>query len=86
MSNELKERVLMILRDNVDDPEALDTMGMDDDLSVLGINSMTFIKLVLSMEMEFGVSWDDEELDFRHFSTIHNIMQYLSQSMVEEGA
>ncbi|GIQ69513.1 acyl carrier protein [Xylanibacillus composti] len=86
MSNELKERVLMILRDNVDDPGALDAIGMDDDLSVLGINSMTFIKLVLSMEMEFGVSWDDEELDFQHFSTINNIIRYLSQSTVGEGA
>ncbi len=86
MSTEWKEKVLAILRDNVDDPDMLDTIGMDDDLSVLGINSMTFIKLVLHMEMEFGVSWDDEELDFQHFSSINNIIRYLTQSKMEEGA
>lgn len=80
---ELREKVINLLRDNVDDPSALDQLGLDDDLSALGINSLTFIKLVIATEMEFGVAWKDDDLDFRNFSSINAIMQYITTSSDE---
>lgn len=80
---ELREKVVALLRDNVDDPAALDNLGPDDDLSSLGINSLTFIKLVIATEMEFGVAWKDDDLDFRNFSSINSIMQYIVTSNEE---
>lgn len=82
--NELRQRVIDLLKDNVDDPSLLDECGLDDDLSSLGINSLTFIKLVIATEMEFGVSWSDEDLDFRNFSTINQIMNYISLNQGEQ--
>ncbi|MBR2568177.1 MAG: acyl carrier protein, partial [Paenibacillus sp.] len=80
----LRQRVIDLLKDNVDDPSLLDECGLDDDLSSLGINSLTFIKLVIATEMEFGVSWSDEDLDFRNFSTINQIMNYISLNQGEQ--
>ncbi|MFS1512192.1 acyl carrier protein [Chengkuizengella sp. SCS-71B] len=82
MSIDVKEKVLNMLKENleVSDEVDIDQLGLDDDLSVLGVNSMTFIKLVIAAEMEFGMTWDDEELDFRNFSTINNIINYISNS------
>lgn len=84
IKDELRDRVMDLLRENVDDPSMLEQCGPDDDLSSLGINSLTFIKLVIATEMEFGVSWDDEDLDFRNFSTINQIMNYISLNQNEE--
>ncbi|GKU76568.1 acyl carrier protein [Paenibacillus sp. L3-i20] len=75
--DELTMKVIELLKDNVDDPSELDQCGLDDDLSALGINSMTFIKLVIATEMEFGVSWSDEDLDFRNFNSINQIVSYI---------
>jgi len=80
---DLKEKVINLLKENVDDPDELDRLGPDDDLSVLGINSMTFIKLVIATEMEFGVAWKDEDLDFRNFRSINAIMEYIASSSDE---
>jgi acyl carrier protein len=82
--DELRVNVIELLKDNVDDPSLLDQCGPDDDLSVLGINSLTFIKLVVAMEMEFGVAWSDEDLDFRNFSTINQMISYISLNQQEE--
>lgn len=82
--DELRQRVIDLLKDNVDDPSLLDQCSPDDDLSSLGINSLTFIKLVIATEMEFGVSWSDEDLDFRNFSTINQIMNYISLNQNQE--
>ncbi|WP_195576567.1 acyl carrier protein [Paenibacillus sp. 1001270B_150601_E10] len=82
--DELRQRVIDLLKDNVDDPSLLDQCDPDEDLSSLGINSLTFIKLVIATEMEFGVSWSDEDLDFRNFSTINQIMNYISLNQNEE--
>ncbi|TVX91626.1 acyl carrier protein [Paenibacillus agilis] len=82
--DELRAKVIEILKDNVDDPQMLESIDPDDDLSSLGINSMTFIKLVIATEMEFGVAWNDEDLDFRNFSTINQIMNYISLNQGQE--
>ncbi|NMM54557.1 acyl carrier protein [Paenibacillus aquistagni] len=82
--DELRQRVIDLLKNNVDDPSLLDECGLDEDLSSLGINSLTFIKLVIATEMEFGVSWSDEDLDFRNFSTINQIMNYISLNQGEQ--
>ncbi|MVP01215.1 acyl carrier protein [Paenibacillus lutrae] len=81
--DELKERIINLLKENLGNAEELDQLGPDDDLSVLGVNSMTFIKLVIATEMEFGVTWKDEDLDFRNFMTVNTIMNYISSSSNE---
>ncbi|MFC4101267.1 phosphopantetheine-binding protein [Paenibacillus xanthanilyticus] len=77
---ELRERIITMLRDNVDDPSMLDDLDPDADLTALGVNSLTFIKLVIAAEMEFGLTWNDDDLDFRHFASVNSILNYVQQS------
>ncbi|MCD1260593.1 acyl carrier protein [Paenibacillus athensensis] len=86
MSEDIKERVITMLRENLDDVGGLESIHPDADLSALGVNSMTFIKLVVAMEMEFGVSWDDEDLELSNFLTVNNIIDYIQSSSAEETA
>jgi acyl carrier protein len=80
MSDDLQARVINMVRENLEDGNELDNLKPDDDLSVLGINSVTFIKLVIAAEMEFGITWNEEDLDYRNFSTINNIVDYIIKS------
>ncbi|MFB9328389.1 acyl carrier protein [Paenibacillus aurantiacus] len=77
---ELRERIVTMLRENVDDPSMLDDLDPDAELTALGVNSLTFIKLVIAAEMEFGLTWNDDDLDFRHFSSVNSILNYVQQS------
>ncbi|MBW5446415.1 acyl carrier protein [Cohnella sp. CFH 77786] len=65
--------------------ERLEELGPDDDLSGFGVNSMTFIRLVLALEMEFGVSWDDDDLQFQNFTTVNSIVRYVERSLAESA-
>lgn len=86
MSEDIKARVLTMLREVLDDnKEQLDTIGSNEDLSVLGVNSITFIRIVLALEMEFGVAWDDDDLEYQNFLTIDNIVNYITASMAQSA-
>jgi len=82
MTTEIRDKVMELLKDVLaDEGERIETIGPDDDLSVLGVNSVTFIRLVLALEMEFGVSWEDDDLQYQNFLTLNNIIQYVETSM-----
>lgn len=52
------------------DPEA--------NLENYGLDSFMYIKLVVTLENEFQIEFDDEALDFRKFSTIKSITSYIA--------
>lgn len=68
--NKLKE----ILISNLDDDNMVDVeIGLDDNLVSLGLNSITFIKVVVECEKAFDIEFDDEELDYEVFDTLEKI-------------
>ncbi len=81
MSDDIRARIISMVKENLEDGSELDTLQPDDDLSVLGINSVTFIKLVIAAEMEFGITWNQEELDYRDFLTINHIVDFVTKSI-----
>lgn len=50
-------------------------------LSSLGINSIYYIQMVVSMENEFNIEFDDEYLDFTVFQTFPEIINYIEKKM-----
>lgn len=82
MTTNIRDKVIDMLKEVLaGEGGDITELGPDDDLSAFGINSVTFIRLVLALEMEFGVSWDDEELVYDNFLTVNNIIQYVESSM-----
>ncbi|MNG13150.1 acyl carrier protein [compost metagenome] len=82
MTTEIRDKVMDLLKDVLaDEGERIETIGPDDDLSAFGVNSVTFIRLVLALEMEFGVSWEDDDLQYQNFLTLNTITQYVESTM-----
>lgn len=49
-------------------------IGSDEDIFALGfVNSLLAMQLVQFLEKEFGITVEDEDLDFENFRTIQNI-------------
>ncbi|MCP3778717.1 acyl carrier protein [Paenibacillus sp. MZ03-122A] len=54
---------------------------LDEDLIVLGLNSILFIQLVVAVEAHFGISFEDEDLVIDKFNTCIDIIQYIESRM-----
>ena len=50
-------------------------------LNTLGINSANYIKLVVAVEAEFGIEFNDEDLDFRKFSDLSSLIPYIESKV-----
>lgn len=50
-----------------------------EDFRKLGINSINFIKIVIALESEFDIEFDDEMLDNTMFYSFENIVSYVKE-------
>lgn len=73
------ERIKGMLSKVITEPgKDLETVGEEDNLLEIGMNSLNFIHLVLEMEKEFQVFVDNEDLVIENFDTIAKIQSYIS--------
>jgi acyl carrier protein len=52
-------------------------ISLDSNLTEYGLNSMTFIQLVVAIEAELECEFDDEDLDVNKFWTARSIVDYV---------
>lgn len=62
-----------------------DPIDWEEALTVYGINSMKTMELVIMLEGEFDIQFDDEELVLERFSSTRKIMERLEEKLAEEG-
>ena len=46
-------------------------------LQDIGIDSLNFLRLVVSVEDTFGIEFDDDNLDLSRFETVSSLMSYI---------
>lgn len=52
----------------------------DEDIFALGfVNSLLALQLVQFLEKEFGITIEDEDLDFENFQTINNMVALIER-------
>ncbi|MBP2113437.1 MULTISPECIES: phosphopantetheine-binding protein [Paenibacillus] len=79
----MSKSIEFILRDEIF--AELDIKYPDDHNTPLldqGIDSVGFIKLIVSMESKFNISIPDEDLLFEKFSTTGLILNYLTETTI----
>ncbi|WP_342548305.1 phosphopantetheine-binding protein [Paenibacillus sp. FSL P2-0089] len=79
----MSKSIESILRDEIF--AELDIKYPDDHNTPLldqGIDSVGFIKLIVSMESKFNISIPDEDLLFEKFSTTGLILNYLTETTI----
>lgn len=48
-------------------------------LSELGVNSVTFMKVIILAEEAFGIDLDDDDLDYRDFDSLGELITYIER-------
>ena len=54
------------------------------DTEVSGIDSITFITIVVALEEEFNIEFDDKKLIIESFTTIKSILEYTESKIVDK--
>ena len=71
------EKVIEILNANIENAEVTKDK-LDEDLFELGMDSITFIKIVVTLEEEFKCEIPDSKLLIGEMNTVNKIIQVLN--------
>ena len=70
------EKVIEILNANIENAEVTEDK-LDEELSELGMDSITFIKIIVALEEEFECEFPDSKLLIGEMNTANKIFQVL---------
>ena len=76
----ISQIVLTIIKESIEN-EIIDPIVLEDDLSSIGVNSITFIKIVVDLETEFDFEFDDEMLSYKSFPTTNSLVEYIDSKL-----
>lgn len=77
MYSELESKVKEIVISNLGDKYDLSGMGLNDRFDIFGINSINFIRIVVSIETEFGFEFEDEYLNAEKITNLRELVDYI---------
>lgn len=75
--NETYERIIEIVNSNIENSD-LTLEQTNEDLSRLGMDSITFIRIIVALEEEFRIEIPDEYLLMTEMNTISKMADVLS--------
>jgi acyl carrier protein len=76
----ISQIVLTRIKESIEN-EIIDQIVLEDDLSSIGVNSITFIKIVVDLETEFDFEFDDEMLSYKSFPTTNSLVEYIDSKL-----
>ena len=81
MKKDILDKVLKILNANIEKTE-ITSEQMEDDLTALGMDSITFIRIIVAVEEEFDIEIPDEKILIIEMNTVSKIVNIISSISV----
>lgn len=78
---DIHAQIAQIIADNLEGEETLEQLKENDDLTELEINSILFIKIIIGIENQFNIEFDDEALDYSKFVSMENLIYYVQEKL-----
>ena len=78
----LKDHLEQQLRDQGDEVDLL----VDDDLVLMGVDSIAYVRLLAEIEPRFAYRVPDSDVTVENFGSIESIARYLRSAGVSEAA
>lgn len=79
MREEIEARLKKIISEREEFAFLHGNLDMEADIGELGINSLMFIKIIVAIEEEFDIEFDDDELDSSNLNTFHDFVDYVEE-------
>jgi acyl carrier protein len=77
LKKDIEKTIFKVINDNLFSGKSWGEMTVDSDIASLGINSIDFIKILVALETEFELEFDEEDLNMKRFPTIQSIVTYI---------
>lgn len=78
MLKDTEQRVIEVIKRDIGlTYYKVENLSADTNISQLGINSITFIKLIVALETEFNIEFGESYLDYGNFTDISSISSYI---------
>lgn len=75
----MKEQIIEIIQQNVDLHQIIrDEMNLEE----IGVDSIAFISIIIAIEEEFNIRFDDMQLIYDHYQTVGDLIEAV-QSAIE---
>lgn len=80
---EINKEIKNIIKQFVNDENIVDALGFEESISGLGLNSLSFMKILVAIEDKFNFYFDYNMLDLSLFESIGAISNYVTSKMEE---
>ncbi|MBO4347249.1 MAG: acyl carrier protein [Lachnospiraceae bacterium] len=73
----INSEIRAMIEENLEDElvSSLDEIDDDEELLIVGIDSINLVSLILLIEDKYDISFDIEDIDMENFNTISKISQ-----------
>lgn len=78
---DIREHVIKVLSSESSTDDSYKLLQQSDDLLLLEMNSISFIKAVVELEEIFGIEFDDEKLNFNENHSLDGLCNYIESLM-----
>ena len=75
--SEEKEKIISILSEILDIEK--DIIVEEEDLTKTGLDSIGFVKLIVALEIEFGIEYPDDMLDIANISSVDKLLSLIDE-------
>ncbi|MDI9216425.1 acyl carrier protein [Clostridium tertium] len=72
-------KVREIIANCIETSKKIDDIRKEENLLSLGMDSLNCIKVIVSIESEFGFEFEDEDLNFENFHSVQSIVSYIER-------
>jgi len=73
----IENKIREILSESIQLSKPIEDIGLEEDLTELGMDSITVIKVIIDIESEYGFEVPDEDLAISNFVNLNNIISYI---------
>lgn len=82
MSIEIEAKVRKILKKNINFDADIYEIADDVNLSNLGMDSISTIKIIVAIEKDFNIKFADEDLIGSNFKDINSLVKYIKDKII----
>ncbi len=79
MKSKIIEIINEIIQNNHPDAKKITLMQVDEELLALGMDSIAYVQIIVSLEENFHIKIPDEKLLFSEMSTVNKILEVVSK-------
>ena len=77
----LRNEIIDIIKENSSYPEVEGYLNENDDLTEIGLDSISFIKIIVALEQNYDIEFDDISLDFSNFDSFNKLCDFVKESI-----